>query len=81
MSWCIHDAVELEKRGTPTLTICTDEFGPLGAMEARSLQMPRLPIVLVPHPLGGLTPGEVEERARVAFQEIVRLWSGFDQKG
>lgn len=73
MSWCIHDAIELEKRGIPTITICTDEFVSLGRMEAQTLMMPQLPIVAVPHPLGGLKPEEVAKKARIAFDAIVRL--------
>jgi hypothetical protein len=65
--------VELEKRGTPTITICTDEFATLGSMEAQILRMPRLPIVTIPHPLGGLKPEEVAGRAGLAFQELVKF--------
>lgn len=40
-------------------------------MEAQTLGMPHLPIVVIPHPLGGLKPEEVEERAKGAVEEIV----------
>lgn len=63
----------MEKRGIPTISICTDEFAPLGSMEAQALKMPHLPIVIIPHPLGGLKPEEVAERAKVAFQEIAKI--------
>jgi hypothetical protein len=42
-------------------------------MEAQALKMPHLPIVIIPHPLGGLKPEEVAERAKVAFQEIAKI--------
>ena len=63
----------MEKRGTPTISICTDEFSPLGSMEAQALQMPRLPMAVIPHPLGGLKPEEVAEKARLAFQEVEKI--------
>jgi len=63
----------LEKQGTPTISICTDEFAPLGKMEAQALRMPFLPMVSIPHPLGGLKPEEVAEKAKVAFQEILSI--------
>ena len=63
--------VELEKRGTPTLSICTDEFATLGRMQAQALRMPRLPIAVIPHPLGGLKPEEVEGRAKGAVEKIL----------
>jgi len=63
----------LERRGTPTITICTDEFLSLAKIEAEVLRMPRLPVAIIPHPLGGLKPEEVEEKAKVAFQEILSI--------
>jgi hypothetical protein len=41
----------------PTATICTDEFVSLGRTEARALGMPGLPLVVIPHPLGGPAAG------------------------
>ena len=43
-------------------------------MEAEALQMPRLPIVSIPHPVGGLKPEEVAKRASVALHEIEKIW-------
>jgi len=40
-------------------------------MEAQTLGMPHLPIVVIPHPLGGLKPEEVEERAKEVIKETV----------
>lgn len=42
-------------------------------MEACALQMPRLPIVFIPHPLGGLNPTEIEEKAIIALREITTI--------
>jgi hypothetical protein len=66
--------VELEKRGIPTISICTDEFAPLGRMEAKTLRMPHLSIVTIPHPLGGLKPEEVVAKSEIAFQAIANLF-------
>jgi hypothetical protein len=41
-------------------------------MQAKTLKMPRLPMVIIPHPLGGLKPEEVVERAKIAFIETVK---------
>jgi hypothetical protein len=38
-----------------------------------SLGMPRLPLAIIPHPLGGLTPEEVREKADSIFEEVLRL--------
>lgn len=76
MSWCIHDAIELEKRGKPTVTICTDEFASLGIMEAKALQMSHLPIAILSHPLGGLKSEEVAEKTKLIFKDILRILKG-----
>lgn len=64
---------ELNKRGMITAQICSDPFVRLGISQARTFGVPDLPIVIIPHPLGGLTVAKVEERARVALSQIVRL--------
>jgi hypothetical protein len=56
-SWCIHDSVELEKKGVPTVTICTTAFERLGRGEARTLGMPDLPLAIVDHPFAGESLG------------------------
>jgi hypothetical protein len=65
--------VELETRGIPTVTICTDEFFPLGKAEAQILGMPGLPIAHIPHPLASQPPDRVAEMAKEAFEEIVHI--------
>ncbi len=55
----------------PTATICTDEFVSLGRAEAQALGMPGLPLVVIPHPLGGLRPEEVRARAEAAVDGVV----------
>jgi len=62
----------LEKRGIPTVTICTDEFLSLGLAEAKALGMPTLSIVTVPHPVGGLPAGGVEKKADQALKDVIQ---------
>lgn len=72
-SWCVYDSVELERMGTPTATINSDEFVKLGQSETRALGLPGLPLVTVPHPLGGIDTELVRGRARTAAAEVVRV--------
>lgn len=72
-SWCVYDSVDLEKQGTPVATINSEEFVRLGQSESRSLGMPGLPLVTVPHPMGDIKEAVVRERARNALPEIVRV--------
>jgi hypothetical protein len=63
--------VELEKRGIPTAIICSDAFVSLARSlsRAKGIRSPRL--VVIPHPLAGITPAEVQEKADNAMDAIV----------
>ena len=63
----------MERRGVPTVMICTDEFHQLGRHDAESLGMPALPIALVPHPLGGQKPEHIQEKAEKALEQVVKM--------
>ena len=63
--------MELEKRGIPTVTICTDAFVGLAREESRNLGMPDLPIAIVEHPIGGLKPDQVTQRAQAALEPVI----------
>jgi hypothetical protein len=60
-------------RGIPTVTICTDEFSPLGHHEAESLGMPALPIALISHPLGGQKTEAVRQKAEAVLEQVVSI--------
>ena len=64
---------ELRKRGLATAVICSDPFLQLGKTQARVFGVPDLPIVRIPHPLGGITLEQVEGRAQVAIPKVVEL--------
>ena len=64
---------ELRKRGLVTAVICSDPFLKLGKTQARVFGVPDLPLVMIPHPLGGLTLDEVRGRADVAIPQVVNL--------
>jgi len=72
-SWCVYDSIDLERRGVPVATINSDEFVKLGQSEARSLGMPGLPLVTVPHPMGDIPESAVRERARAIVSELVAV--------
>jgi hypothetical protein len=72
-SWCVYDSIDLEKMGTPTATINSDEFVRLGQSEARSLGMPNLPLITVPHPMGDIVEEKVRARANDIIEEIHKV--------
>ena len=51
-----------EAQGIPTVTIGTDAFSDLLALEAEQRGLPELERIIVPHPLGGLKADAVREK-------------------
>lgn len=62
-SWVVLDAIRLEERGIPTISICSDHFAPFARQLAESHGMGDLKIMEVKHPIAGLTSSEVEKKA------------------
>jgi hypothetical protein len=67
---------ELRKRGLSTAVICTEPFLRLGQAQAKVFGVPDLPLVLIPHPLGGISLEQVHGRAEYALQQILDLLKG-----
>lgn len=63
----------LQKRGLTTAVICSGPFLKLGQTQARVFGVPDLPLLLIPHPLGGLAIDEVRARAEHALPQFVKL--------
>jgi hypothetical protein len=64
---------ELRKRGLVTAVICSEPFLKLGKNQSRVFGVPDLPLLLVPHPLGGLSLEQVEGRAQHAIPQVIEL--------
>ena len=64
---------ELRKRGLVTAVICSDPFIKLGSTQAKVFGTPELPLVIIPHPLGGLSLEQVEGRALIAVPQLIKL--------
>ena len=64
---------ELRKRGLVAAVICSDPFVKLGRNQARVFGVPDLPLIVIPHPLGGLGLDGVKERAGAATPQVVNL--------
>ena len=59
-----------------TAIICSDAFLQLGKTQARVLGVPDLPLIVIPHPLGGISLEEVKARAAHALPQLVGLLRG-----
>jgi len=67
----LHDAVELEARGVPTITLCTEAFMDSAAAHARAYGRPDARVVAVQHPLAALAPEAVIQRADAVVAHII----------
>jgi hypothetical protein len=64
---------QMHKRGLLAAVICSDPFRTLGTTQARVLGAPDLPLVMIAHPLGGLSIEQVQGRALVAIPQVIKL--------
>lgn len=62
---------ELRKRGLVTAVICSEPFLKLGKSQARVFGVPDLPLLVIPHPLGGLDLEGVRSRAEHATPKVI----------
>jgi hypothetical protein len=62
-SWVVLDAIRLEERGIPTISICSDHFAPFARDLAKSHGLGDLRILEVEHPIAGLSIDEVNDKA------------------
>jgi hypothetical protein len=63
----------LEKKGIPTVVICSDAFISLARSISRAKGIPAPRLVSIPHPLAGIAPAEVQEKADNAIHTIVAM--------
>jgi hypothetical protein len=64
---------ELRKRGVGSAVICSGPFVKLGQAQSRVFGVPDLPLIVIPHPLGGIALDEVRGRAEVAIPKLINL--------
>jgi hypothetical protein len=64
---------ELRKRGLITAVVCSEPFMKLGQAQARTFGVPDLPLLRIPHPLGGIDIENVKTRVAVALPALLDL--------
>jgi len=69
----VHDGITISRRGLATGVICTRPFEPTGRAMARALGVPDYQFAMVAHPIGSLTPAELEQRAADAVCQLLPL--------
>ncbi len=69
----------LESEGIPAVVIGTDEFAELVRLEAEQRGLPDLHRLAIPHPIGGIKPPVVIEKAQPTVSELIAHFT--DQTG
>ncbi|MFH1485119.1 MAG: hypothetical protein ABIH46_03525 [Chloroflexota bacterium] len=67
----IRDAIALEQKGIPTVTIVHDKFMAAAQAQARILNLPALPLVSVPQPLPWETHDDERRKADTVIDRLV----------
>jgi len=67
----VHDIVDLERRGIPSVFVASAEFVQAAEAQSASLGFPSVARVFTPHPIQDRTDDEMRAYADAAFEEIL----------
>ena len=71
----MRDGINLARLGIPAVALVTEEFWPQGDFVAKSLGMPDIPRVQLPHPLAGTGAENLRVVAEKIVPTLIRSWS------
>jgi hypothetical protein len=74
-TWVVLDAIRLEKRGVPTISICSHHFAPFARELARSYGAKNLRIVEIEHPIAGLYEEDIKAKTLKIIPKIKEILS------
>jgi hypothetical protein len=74
----VRDGVNLARRGLAAVALVTTEFWPQGDFVARSVGMPDVPRVQLPHPVASTGRKHLREVADDICDEVIARWAGRD---
>lgn len=69
----VHDGVIFERAGTPAAVICSDAFVATADAMAEVQGAPGYRYLTTPHPVAGLTPAQVRERAERLADDVAAM--------
>ncbi len=71
----MRDGINLARLGIPAVALVTEDFWPQGDFVAKSLGMPDIPRVQLPHPLAGTGAENLRVVAEQIVPTLIRSWS------
>jgi hypothetical protein len=69
----LADGIVLERAGIPAVSLCTDAFRITAEAMANQMGFPGYQYVAVPHPIASRTEKEIDDMARDALPDILRV--------
>ena len=69
----MHDAISIERAGTPAAAIMTDGFTGTARAMARVCGMPDYPFAVIPHPIANNDDAELRAKAEDAVRQCVEI--------
>ena len=67
------DGIVLERAGIPAVSLCTDAFRITAEAMANQMGFPGYQYVAVPHPIASRTEKEIDEMARDALPDVIKV--------
>lgn len=75
-AYSVHDAIELEKAGKPTVVTTTTHFEQVASTLATSFGLPETRLFVLPHPFGATDEATLDEWAKAGTAQLAALFTG-----
>jgi hypothetical protein len=72
-AYSVHDTIELERAGIPTVLLTTTRFAPIAATLAADSGLAQIRALVLEHPVGGIDAPTLEARADAAAGTVAAL--------
>jgi hypothetical protein len=76
----VHDVLNVAGRGIPVALLASEKFVELAHFVASGLQAPDPDLVVVTHPIGGVTDVELQQRCQEAIDQVEVWWKSMDAR-
>jgi hypothetical protein len=74
-AYSVHDAIELEKAGTPAVVVTTTKFEPIAVTLSASFGLADVRKLVLPHPIGGTDEPTLHQWADAAADRLISLFT------
>lgn len=76
----MRDGINIAKLGIPAVALVTEEFWPQGDFVAKSLGMPDVPRVQLPHPVAGTGTESMKAIAEAIAPRVIEALEGSSEQ-